>query len=393
MVRRATAEVREVAESVFRLNTEFHCEGEVHAAARDRFLTEHFERLSREINLSLNPPSGILRAELEAMSVEAAESELRGALDTAASGFAMQVCDLLDRMSDLDLVGLIDWRTETACQSYFYRDIIIQEELGRQTIRGARDLVAVHERGLYSVLEVNQEVIETIQGQHTQRHALCEMYLSEAKPHAVGDFAGIVPKDIRRFLARMPGWLLQTVRIIGGRRRSYRIIAQDVRSEQFEETETKIILEHERVVGCPLVTMGHYVLTGWGDEEDSAEIARQWRWRLLPLAIVLQLLAVVLFLLGRQHGLAFSYAAAVSAALALLFYLESRRQRRIAKSVPGRFLRTVFVATVWTFFSVGTMALPAGILESRVPLLAVGVGSIALGIVFLCARPLSARRE
>ena len=120
VIRQATQQVREMAEAAFRLNTDFRSEKRVSVKARDRFLAEHFEALSREINISLAPPSGILGAELEALPVEMAEIQLRGALDKAVHGFAMQVCDLLDRMTEpggpkptetlQDAVDQYDWK-------------------------------------------------------------------------------------------------------------------------------------------------------------------------------------------------------------------------------------------------------------------------------------------
>ena len=393
VIREATQQVREMAEAAFRLNTDFQSEKRVSVKARDQFLAEHFEALSREINISLAPPSGILGAELEALPVEMAEIQLRGALDKAVHGFAMQVCDLLDRMGDLELAGLVDWKTHTACNGFFYQDIIIQEELGQQVIKGAKETVAVHDRGRYRVYKVNQEVIKITKGQHTLRHALHETYLSDAESHLTDQFTGIVPGDIRQFLGQLPDWLREMVRIVDGNRRSYRIIAQDVRTEEYEDTEVKILREEEKVVYCPLVTLGHYVLTGWGDEENAVEVARQRSLSLLPLAVVLQLLAIGLFILGQQRHPGFGTAAAVTAALGLTLFLESRRQRRIAASVPGNLLRTVSAAFVWTLFAVGLMALPAGAMSGNTALVIVGVVCVATATVFLCARPLLALRK
>ena len=70
----------------------------------------------------------------------------------------------------------------------------------------------------------------------------------------------------------------------------------------------------------------------------------------LALAVVLPLLAIGLFLLGQQRHPGFGTAAAVTAALGLALFLESRRQRRIATSTSGNLLRTVSVAFVWTLF-------------------------------------------
>lgn len=392
VVRQVTAEIRTIVESLWRLNTHFHCMDMVNVKARDEFLADHFKGLSEQVNLSLKPPSSVLSAALEAMPVGFAEIELRDKLDNGISQFALQVCDLFDHMSDLDLVGLVDWKASTACDAFFYRDVIIQEELGRLTVKGERQVLAVHDRGLIQVHEIAQDVSHITKGQHTVRHALYELYLSDAKANRVLEFADVIPADIKQFLTSLPEWFCELVRIIEGTKRSERIIAQDVRVEEWEDTKVVTLYEKEAILFCPLVTLGNYVLTGWGDAEKAAEISRQRKGSLFVLAVLLQCLGMGLLGLGQLLSPVFGYLAAISVVGGLGCFVEGVRQRWISKrQIIG--LLPLGLAGLWgALLSFSLLSLTVGIVSS-VPLLSVmGVCCVVATILWYCTgTPLTAR--
>jgi len=371
-VREATDEFRQVVEALWRMNTEFRSEGPVNAKARDKVLADLYARLSEQVHLSLKPPSAMLSASLEAMPVGLAEIELRDALDKAAHGLAMQVCDLLDRMTEQELVGLVDWKTDTACDAYFYRYVIIQEQLGKQVIAGKREVLAVHERGFAQVQEVTQEMLHVEKGRHTQRHALYWLYLSDAKATRIEDFHGVVPADILRFLESLPEWLRGLVRIVDGTRRSERIIAQDVKVEEYEDTTVVLLHEEERIVYDPLVTFGHYVLTGWGEEEAAVETATQWAGGLRILAVLLLFLATGLVALGQLAHRGFGVGAAVVAGLGLAVFLAERAQRSVAEGRGPSIVRLVLPGLWWIMLCLGLFGVTVGLTSSQSLLLVAG---------------------
>lgn len=371
-VREATQDIHKAVEALWQLNTEFQSEGPVNAKARDKVLGELHTKLSEQVHLSLKPPSGMLSASLEAMPVGLAEIELRDALDKAVQGLAMQVCDLLDRMTEHELVGLVDWKTETACDAYFYRYVIIQEQLGKQVIEGKREVVAIHERGFHRVQEVTQEMLHVEKGRHTQRHALYWLYLSDAKATRIEDFRGVVPADIQRFLDCLPEWLRGLVRIVDGTRRSERIIAQDVKVEEYEDTTVVLLHEEERIVYDPLVTLGHYVLTGWGEQETAVETATQWAGGLLVLAALLLFLATGLVALGQLAHRGLGVAGAVVAGLGLAVFLAERAQRSVAEGRGPATVRLILPGLWWTMLCLGLFAVTVGFTSGQSLLLVAG---------------------
>jgi len=365
VVRKATADVRQMIESLLRLNTTFHSVGEVNTKARDEFLTALRGQLSERVDLRLTPPSSLLSAALEAKPVAQVEMELRRSIDEAVRDLATQVCDLLDRMADHDLVGLVDWQTDTACDAYFYRHLIAQEQLSKELVAGNWRVVAVHDEDLVRVFEVTRHIFQVEKGRHIQLHVMYWLYLTDARANHVDDFRGIVPIDVQRFLASLPDWLRGLVRIVDGTRRHEEVSALDVRVEKYVDAKVVKIHEAEVCEFDPLVTLGHYVLTGWGKEEIGIETARQFSVNLSILGVLLLFLATGLFALGQLAHEAFGVGAAVVGGIGLAVFVAELGQRSIAKRRKLSLFRLGAASLWWTVLSLGLFGTTMGLISRQ----------------------------
>ncbi len=390
VIRTATADIRQAVESLWKTNTEFQAKGQENVQQRERFLAEYHQLLSREISLSLPEPQQTLSAELEDMLVELAHIKLRDILQQRLHDLAMSICDLMDRLVDLELVGVVNFPVPTACDAVFYRDVIIQEELGRQTVRGAREVAAVHISGFTEVQQVRQEIVEVTRGRHVLRHGKYDMYLSEAKLHSPDVFSKTIPVGIKRFLDGLPVWLRQIVRIVDGKRRSFFIYAHDLPVDEWEEKavsvvdleEVRLLTPDERVAYCPLVMFGHYVLTGWGEEENVVEEARSAGGKLQWAAYLLLAVVAGAVALGQWVHPLISLLGAVAACLSVMSFVEGQRQHLIAENLPREFWPSLSLTVAWIALTIGVMGLSMGLVSGNPATLSIGGAALCAAAVF-----------
>ena len=145
LLRDAVHEVREVVVAAWRLNTEFFSQTELNAGARGQFMRRHAEKLAVMVDRHLIPPPAQLSAKLEAKPLERAFSELRSGLDQALAKFAGEVCELLDTLVDQGMVGIVQWATPTACDIYYFRTLVIQQEQESQVVRGEEKVIGIRQ--------------------------------------------------------------------------------------------------------------------------------------------------------------------------------------------------------------------------------------------------------
>ena len=107
------------------------------------------------------------------------------------------------------------------------------------------------------------------------------------------------------------------------------MVARDIVVEEREVIEHKI--EWREPCYCPLVTVGDYVLTGWGARETDVETARQFYGWLYALAVALVALAAISMGLARLGSPLWGYAAPLAATLSLVAFVEACRKRGIAR--------------------------------------------------------------
>ncbi len=78
---------------------------------------------------------------------------------------------------------------------YFFRYVIVQENMGRETIVSEPQILAVHDRLMSVVREIGQIETKITQGKHTRQIASYQLYLSQTKSYPVG---GSLPIRFRR---------------------------------------------------------------------------------------------------------------------------------------------------------------------------------------------------
>jgi hypothetical protein len=386
VLRDAVREFRAMIVGSWSVNTQFHCQGEADAQARDSFLSKHEGRLSSIVDQHLIAPAPRLEAKLERMPLALRYIELQDALDKGVKKFAEQVVTLLDTGVDRGMIGVANWATDTACDVSYYRNIVIQEDHGSQIVRAEERVVGIREFMFGYAEQIEEKVFRVSRGQHLLRRGRYDLYLSQAASHRIEDGKVVIPHDVGEFLDSLPAWIRGMARVVEGKELKRLLVVMDVERERYEDTRVVAVRFRERKHYCPVVTIGHYVLTGWSGTEESCEVASRWAWQMRVIAILLLFLAVGLCCLGQLLSAAFRIVATAAAVLSLITFWESERQRAISNEGKPDSERLFAASLMWGVSAAALMALFAGITGGNGMLTGTGLSCLLLMAAFLVSR-------
>jgi hypothetical protein len=379
-LRGATDDVCQLVDTVVDVNCSYSSSGPENASLRRDFWEDYYGAAAKRATASLIPPAVMLSAELEGLLVEAAAMELRKRLDEMLERFGNGVADAFAELQSAELIGRVDWRVPTACDSFYWEDTVLHEHIGEEVTKSEpKDVEFDYDR---LRKRVQQEVRKTSKHRHTVRHGLHVKVVGNAQRDSIGEFSEAIPKQIRRVLTSTPEWLADLTELVRGTTRTDIVVARDILVEERHLTEVET-REWEEPCYCPLVTVGDYVLTGWGERESHIETARQSYAWLYVLAVVLVLLAAVSMGLARVAHPLWSYAAPVAATLSLVGFIEARRQHAIARGDVVRLGPLVAGGLCWFLLATGLMGFTVGLVTPNwiVALLAGVVTATALALL------------
>jgi len=391
VLRQAAEDVRGLARRLWRLNVRHVSNDQFVQQIEGAFSEQYYGSMVGVAVDCVNPPLGAVSARLEARPVEDAEVELRGRLDRDVEKLVAEVKDLFGRMDRLELVGRIDWATDSACDSYYFEDVVVHEKGDTQTYYGlSRESQPDYMLG---ARRVRQETLDVTNTRHTVHHGIHIKVLGKAREHRIGDFRGVVPKEVGEYLQATPLWVREMLRIVDGKTRFDNVVDVEIDLAERKVGEPKV-REWVLPAYCPLVTIGDYVLTGWGNREGTIETARQnYAW-LYVLAFSLLALSGVLTGLGRVMSPWLAYVATVPAILSIVAFVEGRREQAISRQQSMSLLAILGSAIVWFVLCLGIQALGVGI--STMNWILIGLGLLLTWVAasgLLPAKPSTATRK
>jgi hypothetical protein len=378
VLREAVREVRQTIVDAWHLNLVFHRQGESNTRARDKFVNKHEARLVRLVDKHLIPPPSPLFARLEKMAPSLAFLELESALDEGITNFAEQVATLLETLVNRGMIGVIDWATESACDVSYFKTIVIEENQGSEIVSAQERVVGIRTTFFGYAEQIEETVFGVSKGQQLVRRGRYDLYLTKATAHGIEDDKVLIPTDVGEFLDSLPAWIRDMCRVVSGQELKRLVIVTDVAKEPWEDTDVIAVRLRERKHFCPVITIGHYVLTGWGAEEESSEAAARWADQLRVVAALLLFLAVGLCCLGQLASPVFSVAGALMAALSLMSFVASEQQRAISDQSSPSVKRLLPPAAIWAVSAIGLTALFGGIAAGNSMLVVFGLACVFL---------------
>lgn len=212
-------------------------------------------------------PPDVIRIELDAQPEFVIRGRIERALLTACEALVLKVVDILDLMSDMEVVGLVRWTSDTACRFHFFRHVLIEELKDTRRLTNTASRIVARSDG-NSVQETKTTRRTENDVVHTHRHARHVHEVVAAQNNLLPAKHVVKPKRVEELLAMFPTWLQSLGRIITGTEVHRTIIEQDLRSENLTEADEQVEIQRRVLYHPdPAVVLGHYVLTGWGEEE------------------------------------------------------------------------------------------------------------------------------
>lgn len=212
-------------------------------------------------------PPDVIRIELDAQPEFVIRGRIENALRASSEGLVLKTVDILDLMSDMEVVGLVRWTSDTACRFHFFRHVLIEELKDTRRLTNTASRIVARNDG-NSVQETKTTRRTENDVVHTHRHARHVHEVVAAQNNLFPAKNVVKPKRVEELLAVFPAWLQSIGRIITGTEVHRTIIEQDLRSENLTEADEQVEVRHRVLYHPdPAVVLGHYVLTGWGEEE------------------------------------------------------------------------------------------------------------------------------
>jgi hypothetical protein len=303
-------------------------------------------------------PAVLLGKELDiktlAKQPETAFVQLRDSLRQNTASLVESFFLALQELVHKEVVGLIEWNSQNTslCKFHFFRRLVThvfdgqsvkerEEEYWRQA--GGR---TYHGRQKYTRTTTNwREIHEVVR---------YEQQLMKASSCRLDSPSVAMPTDIRRIANSIPSWLSPVLRVAVGDCFRERIIRRvDDEKKKRKSTETPSLrIERPVLYLDPAITIGEFVLLGWGRKEEEREKQRQAAYNTLAVAGALGTIGILLLvgsMLGRP-GLVW-YGWGMMAVSLVPFNFAVHRNIRLR----GRHL------TPASFLTVNTIALSSGL--------------------------------
>ena len=250
-------------------------QGETHANARDAALSAQLDEMLDQAACDWRTPRNVLDARIVSLPVEALEERLSGPLRAAVNDFSVQFFEMLAKLVDRELVGLVEWLPNNCCSYHFFRRIVIQENRGRDQHIEEQRFNSTSERGLATGSQiVGKRKVTTVAGSgaHYFRFARHEHEVMNAVATTIKDSQVVILPPVERLIRTIPDWLYPFVKVIDGQIFRERIIEREHKVSSWEDVQVR----DEPIIGYePGVIIGPYVLTGWGPREVAAELTRR----------------------------------------------------------------------------------------------------------------------
>lgn len=258
-------------------NLEFRAdENATHVEARDKILSDKLEEMMTQAFAAWLPAKNALTASLLSNSPDTFIGQLEASLSEEVDRFSQQFVELLERMVDLELFGLVEWLPKQCCRYHFFRRVVIQgPEVRTQSIN--ESFADNSDASSGQRIIGNRRTTSTRTVRHEIRFARHQHELINAVRTSIRNSTVIMPPPIVQLVESVPSWLYPFVEVIDGQIVRELIIERDISVEDW----TQVDVRDEPIIDIdPGIVIGPYVLSGWGSmeirkEQERRQVAQQ----------------------------------------------------------------------------------------------------------------------
>jgi hypothetical protein len=261
-------DVRNFAESICFEAVDIRVRGEHHSQAKVSALRLAREPPCNAVHQVCRPLEPVLTANLMAQPLNAITPVVNNWVRQSCHTVAAQLLLSMHVLVELDVVGLIDWPGETTCKLNFFRHRVTQEQLRSRQTQSVKDLSDDD-----GELWMRFETWEQVEGRNRYSIERHEHHVMNAEARQLQQAQHPIPADKQAFLDNVPGWIRQHMRVLEGDLLLERVIERSIREEHWETTP---VLRSSYELD-PAIFLGHYVVTGWGQQDIDRERFRRKR--------------------------------------------------------------------------------------------------------------------
>ena len=257
------------------------CRVHVQCVRSDQFDSKRQEEAEeakvRECMDVMMPAVG-LGPELDASTVvqkpAAAMQRLTMSLGRSACELVESFFSSLEQLVDKEVVGLIQWHSDSVCKFHFFRRLLIHQFDGQTTTERTESFWRTVDGR--RVRRTEKTTTTATRGHDVHEHIRHEQQLMQAAKQPLGSSELVIPEDVQEIVDVVPEWLSPFVRVAVGECFRERIIRHTEKNEKWEDSRvSKQVFERPVTYYDPAVTIGEFVLAGWGQREHAAEMDRR----------------------------------------------------------------------------------------------------------------------
>jgi hypothetical protein len=250
--------------------------GETDVTARDAVINSKLDELLAQAACDWRPIMSVLDDKLVSQHFSTLRNHIEVVLSQIVSDFTQKFFELLARLVEREMIGLVEWRMNQCCNYHFFRNVVIQENQGpgEQVIDDKlRDGASWTDR---TDDVIGTRTITTTRGQGTHYHRLARHthWVMNAVHTTIANSRVAMPPQVERLVSKVPQWLYPFVSVIDADIFREQVAEQEVKEEQWSQVQVREVPIHG-IGRDPAIIVGRYVLTGWGPREVATEEARR----------------------------------------------------------------------------------------------------------------------
>lgn len=230
---------------------------------RQQAINQAFQSMGHESEVMVDD-NGILQGDLVERKPVDVHQVLQETLTRVVARFIRVMQSDLDQLSDLRVVGLLEWCGATTCRFHFYEhkltSVVDYENTNRHSVPMTRN----------GKTRLGVEIIEELAGRHIHSVTRRAELLIEAKSSAANAAHLVLPKVVRDCIQRCPAWLRSELQVVEGEKvREEWVELVRIENEWKEHSCRQRIQPH---FDPALTLFGQFVLMGWDEKIHQKEI-------------------------------------------------------------------------------------------------------------------------
>ncbi len=260
--------------------------GETHEGARDEAIKVKVEQLVAQVTTKWPTVTAILNPTLLMQSPEVIHSTLDAELVRYVKAFVNRIFDVLAKLVDRQIAGLVEWWPENFCNYHFFKRVLTQENEGASTTTTETFSIdflspAIDSQTGRRILGTRTTKKTKGKGRNVHELERHEHMVINAVRTSLENSAVVMIPPAMELVKSIPTWLRPFVEVVDGTLYWERVIPKERSISHWEDaTETQ-----EPIVATPMdlplfgfepaICIGSFVLIGWGPREIEAEQIRQ----------------------------------------------------------------------------------------------------------------------